>query len=90
MAGELTKQEQVDRARLRLQLTAEKLELESRLAARAGGPGRLSSLLGSSGLPPVAGLAGGALLAVAAGVLLARKPGLRAPALALLSRLLSR
>lgn len=92
MAGKLTHQEEVDRARVRLRLMAEKLELEAQLArSRAGRSGGLSSLVGAgSTLPPALVTAGGAALALVAGVVLARKPGLRAPVLALVARLLAR
>ncbi len=92
MARELTKQEEVDQARLRLKLLAQKHELEAELRRRqARNSFSLAALPGAGGkLPGLAVTAGGALLAVAAGMLLARQPKLRAPALALLTRMLTR
>lgn len=92
MARKLTQQEELDRAKLRLQLLAERSELQAELARRNTGGLPQGALKAMSRLPGGAwlGIGGAGLLAVIGGVLVARQPKLRSAALVALIRFLTR
>ncbi len=90
MAGKLTQQEEVDNARLRLKLLAERLELESQLARQRSGSALKQGLAAIAGDRTLLTLGGSAILSLVAGAVLARQPRWRTAALALLARQLSR
>lgn len=92
MGRKLTQQEELDQAKLRLRLLAERAELQSSLARRNGSglPAGAMQVLGR--LPGGAwlGIGGAGLLALLGGVAVARQPKLRSAALLALIRFLSR
>lgn len=90
MAGQLTNEEEVRQARLRLRLLAERLELETQLQRRQGGSALRQGLLSITGDSTLLRLGGGALLSLLAGLVLARQPRWRTAVLALLARQLAR
>ena len=94
MDRKLTHQEEVDRAKLRLQLIAERAELQAAVARKngtglAGGAMRTFSQLQIPGKVWL-GIGGAGLAALLGGVIIARQPKLRSVALLALVRFLSR
>ncbi len=92
MDRKLTQQEEVERAKLRLQLLAERSELQGQLARRNNRGLSQTAMKAMSRLPGGAwwGIGGAGLLALAGGVIIARQPKLRTAALLLLVRFLMR
>jgi len=90
VAGKLTHEEEVRRARLRLQLLAERSELEARLARQRSGSLLRQGVASLAADPGLLRLSGGALLSLVAGLVLARQPRWRTALLALLARQLTR
>lgn len=87
-----THQEEIEAARLRLRLIAERAELQADLARKRGTGLPASVLRSAEKMPPGAlmGVAGAGLLAVVGGFFLARQPKVRATVLTALIRFLTR
>lgn len=92
MDRERTHQEEIEAAKLKLQLLAEKAELQADLARRRGTGLPANVLRSAEKLPPAAllGVAGAGLLAVVGGFFLVRQPKVRQAALMAVVRFLSR
>lgn len=88
----LTHQEEIEAARLKLRLIAERAELQADLARRRGTGLPASVLRSAEKLPPGAllGVAGAGLLTVVGGFFLVRQPKVRQAVLLALVRFLTR